>query len=140
MTTELATTESTELSQDLFVEDDHNMLMDTKKFNHLLKISEVFAKSELVPDQFRNKPENCFVALQFAFRAGIEPFGFLQKCYVIHGKPAIEAQLAVTLLYKSRLTVGPINYEFDGTGAKYGCTASVIDKQTGEVVKGPKID
>jgi len=122
------------------VHDFQNPLMDTDKFNHLWRIATAFAKSDMVPAQFRGKIENCFVALQFAMRANLDPFGFLQKCYVIQGRPGIEATLAIALLQNSGMVRGTVQYVFDGEKDDYGCTAWVIDARTGEEVFGPKVN
>jgi hypothetical protein len=121
------------------VRDVENPLMDTDRFNHLWRVATAFAKSDMVPQQFRGKVENCFVALQFAMRANLDPFGFLQKCYVIQGRPGIEATLAVALLQNSGMIRGTVQYQFDGDKDDYGCTAYVTDASTGKPVWGPKV-
>lgn len=110
-------------------------LLDTAKFNHCWRIAQAFSKSQLVPQQFQNNPENCFVAIQAAVRMGVDPFMFLQNCYVIHGKPSIEAKLAIALLNASGKIKGTIKYALDGTGMQRKSTAMVIDAGTGELVE-----
>lgn len=110
-------------------------LLDTNKFEHLWRVAKTFAATNLVPELFRNKPENCFVGLQMALRSGIDPLLFLQNCYVIQGKPAVETKLAVAMLINSGLIEGTIDYQFTGTGNNLACTASVTLKKTGERVE-----
>jgi hypothetical protein len=99
------------------------------------RIASAFSKSELVPAAFHNKPENCFVALQAALRLEVDPFMFLQSCYVVHGKPGIEAKLAIALLHKSGRIKGTICYEMNGEGMKRQCTARAVDAVTGEWIE-----
>lgn len=111
----------------------HFNLFDTAKFEHLWRISNAFAKSELVPKIFQQKPENCFVALQAAFRMGVDPFMFLQSCYVVGGKPSIEAKLAIALLNTSGKIRGSLSFSLSGEGMKRQCICSAMDRETGEV-------
>lgn len=111
------------------------LLLDTNRFEHLWRIATAFSKSELVPTAFQNKPENCFVALQAALRLEVDPFMFLQSCYVVHGKPGIEAKLAIALLHKSGRIRGTIFYDMAGEGMKRQCTARAVDAATGEIIE-----
>jgi len=49
-----------------------------------------------------------------------------QKMYVVRGKPAIEAQLAIALANRSGVFSGPIEYQFEGEGKTRKCTAIAI--------------
>lgn len=110
------------------------MLMDTAKFEHTWRIAEGFSRSTMVPESFQKQPANCFVALQMALRLGVDPFMFLQSCYIVHGKPGIEAKLAIALANKSGLFTGPITYKLEGEKMNRSCTAEAIIKVTGELV------
>lgn len=110
-------------------------LLDTAKFEHLWRISVAFSKSDLVPDQFRGKPENCFIGVQMAIRLGVDPFMFLQSCYVVHGRPGIEAKLAIALANSSGVFVGPIRYDLEGEGKQRRCTAKAVVRETGEEIR-----
>lgn len=110
-------------------------LLDTARFEHLWRLSTAFAKSELVPQSFQNKPENCFVALQMAIRLQVDPFMFLQSCYVVHGRPGIEAKLAIALANRSGVFGTGIAYRLQGDGMNRSCTASAVRADSGEVVE-----
>ncbi len=109
-----------------------DLILDPAKYEHLQRVAELYANSDMVPSHFRGKIENCFIGLQMAVRLGVDPFMFLQKCYVIHGRPAIETQLAVALANRSGVFDGPIRYEMSGEGDGFGCTAWAIHKGTTE--------
>lgn len=110
-------------------------LLDSAKFEHLQRLAGIFAASELVPEQFRGKQANVFVALQMAFRCGVDPFMFLQNCYIVHGKPGVESKLGIALLNASGQIKGRVSFELTGEGKTRRCIASAIDKQTGQVVQ-----
>jgi len=110
-------------------------LLDTAKFEHLWRISTAFSRSDLVPDQFRGKPENCFIGVQMAIRLGVDPFMFLQSCYVVHGRPGIEAKLAIALANSSGVFIGPIRYKLEGDGKQRKCTAYATVRETNETIE-----
>lgn len=110
-------------------------LMDTARFEHCWRVAQMFASSTIVPDQFRNQPANCFIAIHMAMRCKTDPFMFLQKCYVVHGRPAIETQLAVALANSSGVFKTRISYKLEGKGDDRQCTASAVTADNGERVE-----
>ena len=112
-------------------------LLDTAKFEHLWRVASLFAKSNLVPETFRGKPEDCFIAIQMAIRLGVEPFMFLQKTYVVHGRPGMEAQLAIALINARGPFTGPIQWRFEGDGENRTCIAYATHRITGEICEAP---
>lgn len=110
-------------------------LLDTAKFEHLWRLSKAFSASDLVPAQFHKKPENCFIGIQMAIRLGVDPFMFLQSCYVVHGRPGIEAKLAIALANSSGVFIGPIRYRLDGAGKQRSCTAFATVRETSETIE-----
>lgn len=129
MNTSIAVTQSGKLANPL------DLYLDPEKFEHVWRIANALAKSDLVPDQFKRKPENCFLACQMAFRCGVDPMAFLQKSYVIAGKPAIETQLAIAMVNSSGRLTGSIRYKHDGKGKERACTAYCVEAATGEVLQ-----
>ena len=115
-------------------------LLDTGRFEHLWRVAMLFSQSELVPTIFRNKPTDCFVAIQMSLRLGVDPFMFLQNTYPgPGGKPGMEGKLAIALINTSGLFKEPLQYCLEGTGDDRGCYAWAILKATGNVVKGPRV-
>ena len=107
------------------------MWLDAEKFEHIWKYAQVISETQLIPLHFQKKPADCFVALQFAARAGIDPMLALQKMYIIGNKPAMEAQLMIALANGSGRFRGNIQYK-DETATS--CTAYVVTHE-GEVVE-----
>lgn len=107
-------------------------LLDTARFEHLWRVSSAFAKSDMVPQHFRGKPENCFIATQMAVRLGVDPFMFMQNCYIVHGRPGLEAKLAIALANSAGVFRDRIKYAFEGEGKNRRCRAYAHDKDTGE--------
>jgi len=108
--------------------------MEAAKFEHVWRIAKLFAASDMVPDHYKRKAENCFIACQMAFRLDIEPFMFMQKSYIVHGKPGIESQLAVALANARGPFRGRIRYEMTGEGDTRSCRAYAFLSDTGDEV------
>lgn len=111
--------------------------LDTKRYEHIQRVAQAFNASSLVPDHFRGKSNlpNCIIAVQMAFRCGVDPMTFLQNCYIVHGRPGIEAKLAIALANSSGVFSSRIKWRFNGEGRSRSCTAYATDRETGEVLE-----
>lgn len=119
---------------------DNSLLLDVVKFEHAQRVAMMLSKSTMVPEHFRgeNNVGNCIIALNYADRVGVDPFMVMQKMYIIHGKPAIEAQLQIALFNKSdRFTT--LKYKMSGAGDALTCVAYAKDKDTDEEIEGPPV-
>lgn len=121
-------------SQDLVSVDnsEFSCYLDTAKFNQLQKAAKIFARSSLVPEHYRNKQCDCFIAMQMAVRLQIDPMAFMQGTYVVHGNPGMEAKLAIALMNTRGPFKGPVQWVIEGEGAKKKCTAYATHKVTNE--------
>lgn len=111
------------------------MLMDTQKFAQLQRIGTMYARSKMVPAHFQGDEPSCMVAVQMAMRLQIDPFMFLQKTYVVGGKPGMEAPLVIALVNTRGPFKGPINWDVkrDERGDVIECTAYATHRDTGQV-------
>jgi hypothetical protein len=100
-----------------------DLLFDEQKHQLIENLAEKYAKSDLVPKHCKGKPDNCFILIQMACRMKVDPFMMIQQCYIVHGKPGIEAKLAIALCNYRGPFVGPIAYELSGEGMGRECTA-----------------
>lgn len=102
----------------------------------LFRLAQAYAGSSIVPEQYRGKPSDCFIAVQMAFRLGVDPLAYMQSSYIVHGKPGIEAKLAIAMLNTSGKITGRVRYkdERDKAGKMIASTATVKDAETGDEV------
>lgn len=117
---------------------DNSLLFDATRFEHAQRVSKMLAQSTMVPEHFRNNIGNCVIALNYAHRAGIDPFMAMQKMYIIHGKPAVETQLQIALFNKGG-RFSPLKYKVSGSGDDRECVAVAKDLETGELIEGPPV-
>ena len=66
-------------------------------FEGVVDFANQIAKSQMVPQSFRGKPEDIIVAVQWGNEVGLGPMAALQGISVINGKPSLggEAMLAL---------------------------------------------
>ncbi len=110
-------------------------LMDTARFEHLWRVSNLFAKSDLVPSHYRGKPENCMLTCQMAMRLDLEPLMLMQNTYIVQGRPGMEGKLVIALVNTRGPFTGPIEWEFDDEENPKKCTAFATHKITDRVCK-----
>jgi hypothetical protein len=65
------------------------------------RFSKILSESGIVPEDFRGKPANVFVALQLGAELGLAPMQALQSICVINGRPSIWGDGFIALLIKS---------------------------------------
>lgn len=110
-------------------------ILDKDRFDQLWRMASILAKSALVPEAYKGKVEDCFVACQMALRLQIEPMMVLQNVYVVKGRPGMEAKLAIALVNARGPFLGPIDYDLEGEGDSRKCTAFATLRKSGRVCK-----
>lgn len=63
-----------------------------------MEFSKMLASSGLVPQQYRNKPQDVLVAVQWGYEVGLPPLQALQNIAVINGKPSVYGDAALALV------------------------------------------
>lgn len=103
----------------------------------IYRLGEMYSRSHMVPDAFRGKPADCAIGVQLAMRWGIDPFMLFQKMYVVHGKPAIESQLAIALANAAGVFTTRIAYRMEGDEGTDDrrCVAYATMADTSQVVE-----
>ena len=74
------------------------MWNDAKMMNQSFRMARMLADSALVPDSYRNAPQNCVVAIDIANRMGISPLMVMQNLYVVKGKPSWSGSFCVAAI------------------------------------------
>lgn len=117
--------------------------LDSRKFQQLYRVANMFSDSDMVPQHYHGKPSNCMIAIEMAARMQLAPMMFMQNTYIVHGKPGIESKLAIALINSSGLFEGNLDYEREGTDPKskdYRVRAFAMRKDTGKPAYGPWVD
>ena len=111
------------------------------QFEHIWRVAKAYAESEMVPEVFRKKVADCAIVVALAWRHKADPLMFFQHMYPIKGKPGMDAQLAIAIANASGRFIGPITHELerDDAGRAIACTASVVLRETAQVVTGSRV-
>lgn len=64
----------------------------------LYKVAQTFAQSGIVPNAYKGKPADCFVALQMGHELNLQPMASLRNIHVIQGRPSLSAQVMLGLI------------------------------------------
>lgn len=107
---------------------------NSEMMKQAFKAANFISKSGLVPDSYRNSPENCLIAIDIANRQGISPIMVMQNLYIVKGKPAWSGSFCAAAINGcGKFT--PLEYVFVGDQGtmEYGCFARATRIKTGDV-------
>lgn len=108
------------------------MWNDTKLMNMSFRMARMLSGTAMVPEVYRNSPENCLVAIDIANRMGVSPLMVMQNLYVVKGKPSWSGSFCAAAINGSgRFT--PLEFIFVGEKDKpsWGCYATAVRTSNG---------
>lgn len=113
-----------------------SLMLEPAAFEHMQRVAKVFAASKMVPQQYQGNVPDCIIALELAHRLGVSVYMLMQASYVVHGRPGLEAKLAIALCNMRGPFQGPIQYRYERDSKQkiVACTAHARHKN-GEVVE-----
>lgn len=77
--------------------------LSPQTFDQAMKFSQMLADSELVPKDFRGKPGNCLIAMQWGSELGLKPLQALSNIAVVNGRAALWGDAVIALVRSSPL-------------------------------------
>ena len=77
--------------------------LSPRNFEQALTFSNYLADSDLVPKDFKGKPGNCLIAMQWGAELGLKPLQALQNLAIINGRPALWGDAVIALARSSPL-------------------------------------
>ena len=77
--------------------------LSPQTFEQALTFSKYLADSDLVPKDFKGKPANCLIAMQWGMELGLKPLQALQNLAVINGRPALWGDAVIAIVRGSPL-------------------------------------
>ena len=75
-----------------------NVWSDAKQFNQLARAAQMLSQTQIIPQTYQGKPQDCFVAIEMATRMGVSPMVVMQNMYVVKGKPSWAGQACMMLI------------------------------------------
>ncbi|WP_313250817.1 recombinase RecT [Stenotrophomonas sp.] len=77
--------------------------LSPQTFEQALTFCNYLADSDLVPKDFKGKPANCLIAIQWGAELGLKPLQALQNLAIINGRPALWGDAVIALVRSSPL-------------------------------------
>lgn len=117
-----------------------NVWQDKEAFEQTARVASMLAKSTIVPEIYRNKPEDCFIAVEMAARMNTSPIFIMQNLYVVKGKPtwAGQACMAMIMSCGKFKNVRHVYTGQIGTDNR-GCYVEAVRIQDGELIRGTEV-
>lgn len=104
------------------------------------RIASQLAKSTIIPDNYKGKPENVIIALGMAQQLDLTPFTVMQNLNIIKGKTSWSGSFCKTLIEKTkRFKDLELNYIGQKGTDSYGCYLSATRISDGKIIKGPEV-
>lgn len=75
--------------------------LSPQTFDQALTFCDMLAASDLVPRDFKGKPGNCMIAIQWGSELGLKPLQALQNIAIINGRPALWGDAVIALVRSS---------------------------------------
>lgn len=126
-------------SQDLTVKEENQVdfVREQLGFSKLMEMATMLSKSTIVPINYQNRPENCFIALDMASRMGVSPLVIMQNLYVIQGKPSFSGS-AIASMIKSNPQFKNVELHYIGqpNTDTWGAYVTAENVRTGKTLKG----
>lgn len=72
--------------------------LSPQTFEQALTFSNYLADSDLVPKDFKGKPGNCLVAIQWGFELNLKPLQAIQNIAIINGRPSLWGDAVIALV------------------------------------------
>lgn len=117
-----------------------NLLMNTKALAMISRLADRYANSNMVPDTYKGKPDNCFLALELAARMDVSPVLVMQNLYIVQGKPSWAGQACKALIDGSgKFTSSEYIMTGSLSDGSRGCYLQAVNTKTGRIVKGTEI-
>ena len=111
-------------------DENYSMLMDTARFEQIYRMAQMFSKTDFVPDHYKGKFENCFVAISTAMRMNVDIFMFMNSTYWVRNKLGMYATFIIAMINTRGGLESTLRWEFEGSGNTKKCTCIGIKKGT----------
>lgn len=74
-----------------------------RSLEEAMRLAEMLAESDLVPKDFKNKPGNVLVAIQYGLELGLHPMQAVQSICVLNGRPCLWGDAVLGIVEASGL-------------------------------------
>lgn len=114
--------------------------LEEKRFELAQRKAQIYAKSSLVPKEYRSNVGNVLIAQNMAKRMKADVLSVMQSLHIIHGRPGWSSQFLIAC-FNSCGRYSSIKYRFTGEKGKdsWGCIAYASEADGGEILEGTEV-
>lgn len=113
-----------------------NLSTFSQNWNMAVQLS----KSDIIPDNYKNKPQNVVIAIGLANQMQLDPFTVMQNLAIIKGKTSWSGSFCKTLIERTgKYKNLELNYVGEKGKDSYGCYLSAVRVFDGKVINGPTV-
>lgn len=110
-----------------------SITLTPQNMTEAMDFAKMLAQSGMVPSNFKGKPQDCLVAMQWGFEVGLQPMQALQNIAVINGKPSIWGDAALALV-RSHPDCKGVEEKLEGEGDDMRAVCTVM-RAHGEMIE-----
>lgn len=115
------------------------MWADNNSFRSAMQMAKVLSTAPMIPQNYRNEPGNCLIALDMAQRMNMPPMMIMQNLYIVNGNPGWSGQACIALINNCG-RFSPVKFIEKQDGDDFSCQAYATELATGETVYGTTVD
>jgi len=117
-----------------------SLLMDPAAFDHMQRVGQMLAMSQLFPEALRKGTKetaiaNAVLVMNMAARLGEDPLTVAQNIYFVSGKPGWSSSYMIGKANQHGVFKNPINWDISGEGDNLSITAFAELAATGQRVE-----
>lgn len=86
------------------------------KFREQYKLASFLSKSDILPNHFKGKESDCFIALEIANRTGASFLEVVQNLYVVRGTPSWKSTFVISQINRCHKFQKPLMFKKTGVG------------------------
>lgn len=103
----------------------------------VFNLAKVMCCAGNIPDNYKNRPADCMIAIDMASRMGVSPLMVMQNLYVVKGKPSWSGQACMSFIQSNPdfTDVMPV-YTGEPDSDARGCYISARRTSDGTEIKG----
>lgn len=111
-----------------------------REFGDMWKIAVQYAKSDLVPENYKGKPQNVIIALGMAQKTGFDVYTIMSNLNIVKGKASWSGSFCRTLIEATGIYRDLDLVEVGEQGKdNWGYYAQAVRKTDGKIVKGATV-
>lgn len=117
-----------------------NVWQDKDAFDQAARVANMLSKSKIVPENYQNRPEDCFIAVELAARMNTSPVFIMQNLYVVKGKPSWAGQACMSMITACGKFKN-VKHVYTGTKGSdnRGCYVEAVRISDGELIQGTEV-